>query len=125
MRVFVYRNLHRKCWSVKAMEGPNKGRVIAHEDYVQLRDATFKVSEAGRQRVLKERRKNVHAGVQGEWVQKPTEVHAPTRVRYCPYKGPTFIRENCTPIHNASVVDMVDGCVFVTKEENTNDISRT
>lgn len=65
MKVFVYFNLHKKVWSVKALEGRNKGRVIAHADKVLLRDVTFKVSEAGRQRVIREGRKNVHAGAVG------------------------------------------------------------
>lgn len=68
MKVFVYFNLHKKVFSVRAMEGENKGRVIAHTTTVELRDAVFKVSQAGRERVLKEKRKNVHAGVQGQWV---------------------------------------------------------
>lgn len=66
MRVFVYFNLHKKCWSIRAMEGNQKGRVIAHAQAVELANCTFKVSEAGRQRVLREKRKNVHAGVVGD-----------------------------------------------------------
>jgi len=30
LKVFCYFNLHRKCFSIKALEGPNKGRVVAH-----------------------------------------------------------------------------------------------
>ena len=65
MRAFVYYNLHKNCLSLKALEGPNRGRVVAHARSVSLDDAAFKVSEAGRQRVLRERAKNVHAGVVG------------------------------------------------------------
>jgi hypothetical protein len=65
LKVFVYFNLHRKLWSIKALEGPMKGRVIDHQRQVYLERCTFKVSEAGRQRVLRERKKNVHAGVVG------------------------------------------------------------
>ncbi len=65
MKVFVYFNLRKRCWSIKALEGPRKGRVIGHAKRVLLTDCTFKVSEAGRQRVLREKRKNVHAGVVG------------------------------------------------------------
>ena len=61
-KVFVYYNLHQHMWSVKDIK---TGRVICHQYEVQLYNATFKVSAAGRARVLKERRKNVHAGVQG------------------------------------------------------------
>lgn len=66
MRVAVYFNLHRKCFSIRAMEGPAKGRVVAHADDVILGRVSFRVSEAGRQRVIRERRKNVHAFVEGE-----------------------------------------------------------
>lgn len=65
MQVFVYRNLHNHCLSIKAMEGPLRGKVIAHAHRVLLEDAVFKVSLAGRNRVLAERQKNVHAGVVG------------------------------------------------------------
>ena len=80
MKVYVYFNLHRKCFSIKALEGANKGRVVAHRDDVLLFDATFKVSEAGRQRVLRERKKNVHAGVVGVWDETGTDLITITRV---------------------------------------------
>ena len=68
MKVFVYFNLRSKLYSIKALEGPAKGRVVAHASDVIIKDATFKVSEAGRQRVLREKHKNVYAGVQGHLV---------------------------------------------------------
>lgn len=66
MKVFVYFNLHKGLWSIRAEEGPHKGKVVAHASQLSLSDCTFKVSEAGRQRVLREKRKNVHAGVHGQ-----------------------------------------------------------
>ncbi|MEE9596432.1 MAG: hypothetical protein V3V96_06615 [Acidiferrobacterales bacterium] len=68
MKVFIYYNLTKHVWSIRAAEGPHKGLVIGHADRVSLRDCTFKVSEAGRQRVLKEKRKNVHAGIEGDLI---------------------------------------------------------
>lgn len=65
MRVAVYYNLHRHLWSVKALEGQNKGRVIAHAKRLVLTDVKFKVNESGRQRVIRERVKNVHAFIIG------------------------------------------------------------
>lgn len=65
MRVFCYYNLHRHCFSLKALEGPSKGRVLHHASRVELSEPVFKVSQAGRARVLRERSKNVHAGVVG------------------------------------------------------------
>ena len=65
IKVRAYRNLHTGLWSVKSMEGRNYGRVIMHCDTVVLNNAKFVVLEKGRQRVIKEGRKNVHAFAQG------------------------------------------------------------
>jgi len=97
--VEVYRNLHRRCFSIRSVE---TGRVIGHAtDGVGLVRAEFKVSEAGRQRVLRERRKNVHAVVRGtlsilpgEFKQYGLWTHwlgpSARRVSYDPYGGPYF-----------------------------------
>ena len=95
-RVFVYFNLHRKLWSVKALEGPNKGRVIAHRQWVVLAACKFKVSQAGRQRVLRERKKNVHAGIEGRMLQDSLDMvlygnEQRTKVTYNPYKYDSFV----------------------------------
>lgn len=68
MKVSVYFNLHKRVFSVLAMEGPAKGRVIAHAEKVGLQDVTQKVQEGGRQRVIKEGKKNVHAFINGDLV---------------------------------------------------------
>ena len=68
MKVRVYYNLHKSCWSIKAHEGILKGRVIAHADGVKLRDARTVVSQAGRERVIREGKKNVHAFIEGNLV---------------------------------------------------------
>lgn len=94
MRVYVYFNLHKKVWSVKALDGPNKGKVIRHSSEVSLIDAQFRVSEAGRQRVLREQRKNVHAGVVGYLAPFSEIPNNSKQLRYNPYKGPKFIDEN-------------------------------
>lgn len=100
MKVFVYRNLHKKCLSVRAMEGPSKGRVIAHTDEVFLEDVTFKVSQAGRARVLREKSKNVHAGVVGTMIpaavyrEKAAWEYMTARkdnLTYNPYKYSSFV----------------------------------
>jgi hypothetical protein len=98
MNVFVYFNLRKKCFSIKALEGPKKGRVVAHSDKVLIYGGTFKVSEAGRQRVLRERKKNVHAGVVGHWSGSLDDeltieriVYNGTPVTYNPYKYDSFV----------------------------------
>lgn len=98
MKVFIYFNLHKKLFSVKALEGKDKGRVVAHVDSAMVYGATFKVSEAGRQRVLREKRKNVHAGVVGEWfgggqLLAGHLARTATPITYNPYKYSTFVNK--------------------------------
>lgn len=58
--VRVYRNLHKKCLSVK------QGSLVrCHVDNVVLKDCKFIVSKAGQRRVRNEKKKNVHAFVEG------------------------------------------------------------
>ncbi len=105
--VYVYFNLHKKLWSVKSRK---TRRVLFHAAVVLLYDCEFKVSQAGRKRVLKDKRKNVHAGVTGEldWLwQQPEQVsfrtphgfEAPVSVTYDPYKYESFVRkDNLEPV---------------------------
>ena len=116
LRCFVYFNLHKKCFSVKALEGPNKGRVVFHADAVYMEDCTFKVSEAGRRRVLRDQRKNVHAGVVGVvryFPRSEREFDAFrdhcfmksedfTGVKYNPYKYRTFVKADNPAVPVAS-----------------------
>lgn len=105
MRVFVYFNFHKKLWSLRALEGPERGRVIAHAHNLQLRDCVFKVSEAGRQRVLRERCKNVHAGVIGTLVdgRLPEGITCPRRITYDPYRFTSFVdAASLSPLTSAS-----------------------
>lgn len=65
MKVEVYRNLNNGRLSIR--DAKTK-LVVGHADRVKLTDVTFHVSQAGRERVLRERRKNVHAVVRGYMV---------------------------------------------------------
>ena len=76
MFVHVYRNLRQGCWSIKAYGAGVDGRVVAHTQGAALVGGVdWVVSEAGRQRVLAERRKNVHATVRGDllWLHPNTK----------------------------------------------------
>ena len=110
-KVFAYRNLHRQCWSVKALEGPFKGRVIYHADDLTLGWCDFKVSQAGRQRVLREQKKNVHAGVVGyltECGEIATDgIDLDVPVTYNPYKYDSFVDARCeVPVSSALFVNL-------------------
>lgn len=60
--VSVYRNLSRKCFSIKDKK---TGLVVAHADKFRIENVRCKVSEAGRQHVLRKKQKNVHAVLLG------------------------------------------------------------
>ena len=100
MKVEVYRNLHKKCWSVRDTK---TGRVIKHADEVHLEDVQFVVRPAGRAKVLSEKRKNVHAFAKGIISDCATEErYNPSSVIYNPYKYDSFVYSNSEqPIFNA------------------------
>ncbi len=103
MKVFVYWNIHGGLWSIKALEGPQRGRVVLRSDRVLLSNATGKVSEAGRQRVLREKRKNVHAGIVGELVHSGGEGYFPGQeVTYNPYKYEAFVYKGSEEVYKGS-----------------------
>ena len=93
-----------------AKQGPQNGRVIAYADKVHLTNCTFKVSQAGRSRVLREKSKNVHAGIVGEYnehslVDPLTIGSSATSVRYNPYLFKSFVlADDLSPIHFAKEV---------------------
>lgn len=93
-KVFVYYNLHKHCWSV--MDYKTR-RVIDHRNFVTLVEAYPVVRQGGRERVLREQKKNVHAGVVGYLCQNTADMYLenlslePSDVGYNPYKGKTFV----------------------------------
>ena len=89
--VRVYFNLNRKVWSIQSYQ-PGKGwRLLTHSTNLTLRNAVTKVSESGRQRVIRERQRNVHAYIQGELIRTVPQTHSGRRLSYNPYTGPDFI----------------------------------
>ena len=100
-KVRVYRNLHKKRWSVQIKT--NKGwRVWTHTDKIIIKNAELDVRRAGRERVIREKRKNVHAFVIGEptfvsgWtLNSPrTNFKKETQITYNPYENAFFINKN-------------------------------
>ena len=112
MKVDVYFNLHKKCLSVR-----HKGKVIAHSDYVKILQPKFVVSEAGRQRVLRSRRKNVHAFVRGELASLVNDPKDSAKnlqtITYNPYKYSSFVtKNNEVPVHNGSEAHIFGRLIF-------------
>lgn len=108
MKVAVYFNLNKKTFSIKALEGAAKGRVIIYSDHVVVENAEFKVSQAGRQRVLQEKRKNVHAYVIGELKSIANACVVGEKITYNPYLCDSFVTvANKTAVHKAKEVFMI------------------
>ncbi|MED0756870.1 hypothetical protein P4S93_09030 [Aneurinibacillus thermoaerophilus] len=87
----IYYNLHKECLSV--VDKATK-LVVAYTDEILVQNAVFKVSEKGRQRVLQEKRKNVHAYIEGNFagIVMPDETPSVLRKAYYnPYVTEQFI----------------------------------
>jgi len=87
--VRVYRNLNKKCLSVQSWVEGKGWRVTDHVQKIFLDNASFKVSQAGRRRVLAEQKKNVHAFIVGKRVEQPKKTPVEL-VKYNPYHCPNF-----------------------------------
>lgn len=112
LKVKVYFNLHKKCFSVKDYR---TGLVIGHTNRVVLEDCEFRVSEAGRQRVIRERKKNVHAFVIGTlkaWDDQSYWTAVNHVAYYNPYETSTFMVDG-EPIYRSEQVVLQDKKVFV------------
>lgn len=104
-KVRVYFNLHKKVYSVQDRK---TGLVIAHLDKLTLKDVKYNVREGGRQKVLKEKRKNVHAFIEGT-ICCPVELLKGELfgVTYNPYKYDSFIvRDNQEKIFNSNYAQL-------------------
>jgi len=86
----VYFNLHKRLFSVTQKNERNNWVVVAHVREIELKKVKFKVSEAGRQRVLREKRKNVHAFLEGFCFNGLANGFRPRRITYNPYKSDSF-----------------------------------
>lgn len=89
-KVKVYFNLRARKFSIM-----HNGAVVAHLPEVSLNDVRFNVHQAGRKRVLDEKRKNVHAFVEGTFNHElETPKLLPQGVKYNPYKYTSFVRSH-------------------------------
>jgi hypothetical protein len=103
--------------SVQA-KGVGGWRVVGHVDECVLAQVSFTVSEAGRQRVLRDRVKNVHAYVAGVLIaQMDDSIVAPLRLGYDPYRHRSFVeRESQRAIVCCSHLVVRDNVVWVSAD---------
>ena len=98
IKVEVYFNLHKRVFSVRSCK---TGRVVHHTKNVHIRDPQFVVREGGRQRVLRERKKNVHAFVRG-YATYFEDCPMSDTIGYNPFKYDSFVKmPDETPVHKA------------------------
>jgi len=133
--VQVYKNLHNGMWSVRILDsGPRL--VVAHACGLVLSSVVFKVNENGRQRVLRECRKNVHAFAEGtleQWCgDNYKERHLPKKIKhgiilppmnnsfsvsYNPYKLPYFYRKDTLDeVKAAKIVYFANGTILANSQ---------
>jgi len=108
--VKVFKNLKYGCYTI--MQG---GLPRASARQVRLQDAAFTVRESGRQRMLREQRRTIHAFITGTLVDF---VHAGdnersmaqlpgTQVHYNPQRGGAFMDLTTdTPVDRAAMVQL-------------------
>ena len=105
-KVRMYWNLHKNIWSVQDCR---TGRVTNHVNALTLADAKFVVRPAGRAKVLREGKKNVHAFAVGTISLKNgiATVLTGRPVTYNPYKNDTFVFvDTGEPVTEAHAISM-------------------
>jgi hypothetical protein len=113
--VRVIRNWKRDCYTIL-----QNGRFKASAKQVRLADVEFRVRGSGRDRMLRERKRNVHAYAIGRLIDytHPDEDRVIRRIRgravaYNPYRTAAFVDvETDTPVNAARVVHFQENGVF-------------
>jgi len=118
--VRVFKNLKHDCYSIM-----QRGVIKASARQVRLIGVEFRVREAGRQRMISERRKNVHAFAVGRLVDyvHPSDAREMEPIVgrgafYDPYRYPSFVdRETKAPVTAVSVAQFGEDGVFYSMDE--------
>ena len=113
----IYFNLHKRCYSVQAWDQDKKGwRVFKHSFALHVKDAKMLVNETGRQRVINEKRKNVHAFIYAPFAEEYSKERTPRMKKVCsynPYKAGYFQdKETGEPIHELPELVLRHGVVW-------------
>jgi len=131
VRVEAYYNLHKRCLSYRPMGGR-----VAHAQTMILNDVRFVVQPAGRERVIREGKKNAHAFVRGilEWVcddyytsmddytEENLRRQAYPLITYNPRFNKSFVyTDTFEPIHSATQVVIVGKHIYLSGRDTTND----
>ena len=114
MIVQVYKNLHKSRAAGKniySVRDKKSGLVISHVKEIVLKNVIFKVSEAGRQRVLREKKKNVHSWAEGKICKN--HFFLGCKIYYNPYKVDQFTDLSTgEKVHNCKFARINEDGVF-------------
>lgn len=115
-RVEVYRNLKFKDRVVYSIRDKKTGLVLGHATDLLLSRCKFVVNQKGRERVLRDKKKNVHAWIEGSFgvihVGDDKIFGDGTPIYYSPYTNTHFEIENCgEPIVEANLVFIKEGLI--------------
>lgn len=97
----VHWHLRLRVWSVR-----ERGRVVGHVDTLALADVSFRVSAAGVRRIQERQAREVVAFVRGVPLESGVIPPGAVRVRFCPYRGPSFTLDDGTPVTAAALVTL-------------------
>lgn len=116
-RYKVYRNLNNDMFSLLAVDGEFKGKVVAHAESVILHDVQFMVSEPSRIRACREGIRNVHAFAIGtvSAFKRDTgnDLAGLSPITYNPFLHSTFIfLANNKPVTSAAKVMLQHGKAY-------------
>lgn len=133
--VRVYKNLHRDCYSVLTKrrdcdDEPKRWLLYnKHCRNLILTSCKFHVREGGRQRVIKQRKKNVHAYIEGELIfygcnsklssdeaidfrRFFAKENTKEKISYNPYEDPFFVDKNGNPVYDEQMLYLNDEGVW-------------
>lgn len=116
--------------SVRSRERQDYGKVVAHATFIKMVDCKFIVNPGGRAKVLKSKKKNVHAFVRGVLIRSlgqsfcgmepkipDVQVDNWTEVTYNPYHYDKFVikdwnEDYSTPVFGAEEVLITNNKVY-------------
>jgi len=110
-RIDVYYNLHKGGFSIRSSDkrNPNYNKVVAYASSLSLINCEFKVSQAGLQKIRKNKRKAVCAFVRGYFAEATGDRNEMREVYFNPYTTEQFLDvENKEAVFKAAEVICMD-----------------
>lgn len=108
----IYRNLQTGTMSIQ-QKVDKSWLVVGHLTNAAIEYPKFHISQAGKARVIRDKRKNVHAWAEGRLVGISADSSNLQEVYYCPYNTDQFLWKNTRePIESTSLLVVIDNQVL-------------